>query len=89
MFSLAYLFIIETILKRTVFSKQISSDNVELSLVILEEWRLKKSLNTFVFLKRPYLEEPSLPGDIDNTQDASYLLMTSQTQTQQIPLFGF
>ena len=64
---LVYLFIAGAIQKKTVFSKLISSDNVELSLVILEQRRLKKFPRLLVFLKRSDLEEPSLPHDIDKT----------------------
>jgi len=64
---LVYLFIADEILKKTIFSKLISSDHVDLSLVILEQWRLKKFPRLLVFLKRSDLEEPSLPHDIDKT----------------------
>lgn len=67
MIRLVYLFIADAILKKTVFSKLISSDNVELSLVILEQWRLKKLPRLLVFLKRSDLEESSLPHDIGKT----------------------
>ena len=67
MIRLVYLFIADTILKKAIFSKQISSDNVELGLVILEQWRLKRFPRLLVFLERSDLEETSLPHDIDKT----------------------